>query len=58
MSVRNYVVTFGRHKGETLEEIYISDKDWLEWAYENIDRDNLNQKIEELFEEMKDVKIY
>jgi hypothetical protein len=58
MSVREYKLTFGKHKGETLEEVYLTDREWLEWAHENIEKDGLQEKIEDLFDEMKAVKIY
>lgn len=29
-----YVITFGKHKGLTLQEIYKTDRDYIKWLYE------------------------
>jgi len=54
MTDRNYRMHFGQHKGETLEEIYVDDRAYLEWCIDNLEEDSLREKIEETYKELKD----
>lgn len=31
------VLTFGKHKGLTIEDVFNEDPQWLEWAMENVE---------------------
>lgn len=56
---REFKMPFGKYKGLDLEEIYVRDKGYLEYIYENVDdKPELTEKIADLLEEMKDVRIY
>lgn len=43
-----YVLTFGKHKGETLGEVKELYPDYIDWMRENIDREPLKSMLEEL----------
>lgn len=53
---RNFIMPFGKHEGETLEEIYVDDKRYLDWCLDNIEDEQIIEAIEQCFEEMKLVK--
>lgn len=55
MSDRDYVMPFGKHKGETLEEIFVEDPRYLEWCVENLDPCEALDAIEETLPEMQRV---
>lgn len=44
-----YVLTFGKHKGETLGEVKELYPDYIDWMRENIDREPLKSMLEELW---------
>lgn len=62
----DYKLTFGKYKGETLEEIYIEDVGYLDWLQESIEKGSyrgangkdLLEKIENCFKEMRTKRIY
>lgn len=54
---KDFVMPFGKHRGSTLEEIYVYDKGYLDWCLENLESDDIIEKIEECFEEMRFVTI-
>lgn len=43
-----YVLTFGKHKGETLKEIAEEDSQYIDWMKENIDREPLKTLLKEI----------
>ena len=43
-----YVITFGKHKGETLKEIVEEDRQYIDWMKENIDREPLKTLLKEI----------
>lgn len=47
-SPHDYVLNFGKHKGETLGEINELYPDYIRWLKENIDREPLKSMLEEL----------
>lgn len=50
---KSFVLPFGKHKGQTLGEIYESDKGYLNWLVNNIDQGQTTEAIKKLFEEKK-----
>ena len=38
--ILDYVLTFGKHKGQTVWEIAESDPKWLDWAAANVSGQN------------------
>ena len=44
----DYVLTFGKHKGETLADVHAMYPDYIDWMRENIDREPLKSLLEEL----------
>lgn len=38
-------VTFGKHKGLTVEDVMEVDPGWLKWAMENVDDFELDQAV-------------
>ena len=48
---KSFVLPFGKHKGQTLGEIYESDKGYLNWLVNNIDQGQTTEAIKKLFEE-------
>ena len=53
---KSFVLPFGKHKGQTLGEIYESDKGYLNWLVNNIDQGQTTEAIKKLFEEKKTEK--
>ena len=44
----DYVLTFGKHKGETLGEVKALYPDYIDWMRENIDREPLKSLLEKV----------
>lgn len=44
-----YVMPFGKHRGQTLDQICSTDDGlrWLDWAVDNIDADNVREKLQQ-----------
>lgn len=60
MTAREFKLPFGKYLGETLEEVYIEDLNYLEWLLDKRSadpEDELYQKIHECFKEMRNVRI-
>jgi hypothetical protein len=58
MGARDFKMPFGKHKGETLEEIYIDDRDYFDWVLDNMENDNIREKFELAKEDLKYVRVY
>ena len=54
---RDFVMPFGKYQGQTLEEIYIEDKGYIEWLVDNMENDRIRESAEQCLEEMKMVTI-
>ncbi len=59
-TARNFKMPFGKFKGETLEEIYIQNPDYLDWVLDTLsdEQEALKQKVRECQKEMRKVQIY
>lgn len=62
MNARDFKMPFGKYKGETLEEIYVEDVGYLDWLAADMmqngcDEEDLYQKIQQCFKEMRNVRI-
>lgn len=57
LETRTYKMPFGKHRGETLEEIYVEDGSYLDWLVENVDDEILKERIRRTEKEMRNVRI-
>lgn len=55
---RDYILKFGKYKGDTLEEVYVTDRDYFDWMLENIESDDIQKKLKDTVNEMTHVKVY
>lgn len=44
----DYVLPFGKHKGETLKQVIETDKQYIDWAKQNIEREPLRSILKEI----------
>jgi len=44
-SNRDYRMPFGKYKGSTLEEIYVDDREYLEWCADTLDKEDIRERI-------------
>lgn len=44
----DYVMPFGKHKGETLKQVIENDKQYIDWAKENIEKEPLRSILKEI----------
>jgi uncharacterized protein (DUF3820 family) len=62
MSAREYKLPFGKYKGETLEDVYLENRDYLDWLVDVTKFDErrveLRSKIQECIREMRRVRVY
>lgn len=49
----NYTLTFGRHNGERLIDVYYSDPSYLLWCEDNLNKQDLKQMIKAMKEYLK-----
>ena len=49
---KQYEFNFGKHKGETVEEVMEHDTNYLVWCCENIKWFNCNKELEDEFAEL------
>lgn len=56
-SARNFKMPWGKYKGETLEEIYVENGEYLDWCLENINDEKIKEKIRQCEKEMRNVRI-
>lgn len=62
---REFILIFGKYRGETLEEIYIQDVGYLEWLKGTLQKKENKNKldleletaIQNCFKEMRNVRI-
>ena len=43
----SYLMTFGKHKGKTIEQIYSEEEKWLDWALEKLNNEDVKEAIKE-----------
>ena len=58
---KEFVMPFGKYRGETLEQIYLDDRSYLDWllsARKYDDSDEIVQKIRGTEKEMRRVRVY
>lgn len=48
-----YKLTFGKHKGKTLEELATEDKSYMRWLLENAQQDSLKDSVRKVGKELK-----
>lgn len=53
----DWIVTIGKHKGETLEDVINSDPGWVRWASHEIAWFNLDNKASRLLELQPDTSL-
>lgn len=64
MSVRELRFNFGKHRGKSLEEVYLEEKSYLEWLADLDEADcpdfmeEWRDRAKECLTEMKKVRIY
>lgn len=67
MKARDYRLTFGKYRGESLEEIYILDRGYMDWLLETISDKKINfdgeyilpkDLVNQCCSEMRNVKIF
>jgi len=52
------VLTFGVHKGDTIQEVFDTDYQYLVWMYENFDKVDWTDDALKLITEAIDIKSY
>ena len=54
-NIEEYVIPFGRYRGESLEAIWLVNEEYLEWAAENLEG-FVGEIIKEFLESKKEGK--
>lgn len=54
---REFKMPWGKYKGETLEEIYISDGQYFDWIVDNTENKAVVEAIRQCEKEMRNVRI-
>jgi hypothetical protein len=44
----DFVITFGKHNGKTIRDIYDEDAQYIEWLAENAQKDDVKQAAKEM----------
>jgi len=55
---REFVMPFGKHEGETLEEIYLEDRGYFDWCLCNLTNEDVVIKMEDVESQMENVRVY
>ncbi len=45
------ILFFGKHKGRTIDSVIADDPEWVQWAWDNVDRFNLSEELVALLEQ-------